>query len=365
MMAGSGGILALEPYYGGSHRSFLDGLAGVVPGNLELITLPAHRWKLRMRLAAPWLARELTRLGEKEDPAGYRALLCSTFVDVAALRGLAPPWAAALPVCTYFHENQFAYPVRIEDGRDLHFGLTNFTTALATDRLAFNSTYNLESFLAGCRELSEIAPEMKLPGIEAQLRDKSTVLPPGQDFSTIDQAPEAGLRSRPVIVWNHRWEHDKNPEEFFAALFALQDSGCDFGLIVLGQSFREAPPIFAEARIRLAGRIRQFGYAETPEQYAAWLKQGDVVVSTARHEFFGISVIEAVRGGCRPVLPDRLSYPELFPAEYLYAPGELLKHLRAALSAGRLEQETARSLTERFSWSNLGAAYREWLGLNQ
>lgn len=181
----------------------------------------------------------------------------------------------------------------------------------------------------------------------------------------IDGAEAPGCRSRPVILWNHRWEHDKNPEEFFAALFTLQDSGCDFDLIVLGESFRQAPPIFAEARARLVGRIRQFGYAESPDQYAAWLKQGDVVVSTARHEFFGISVIEAVRAGCRPVLPDRLSYPGLFPAEYLYGPGELLPHLRIALVDGRLDRETSRGLTERFSWTRLGEAYRAWLGFNR
>ncbi len=365
MAAGPGRILALEPYYGGSHRRFLDGLARWLPEGLKLITLPAHHWKLRMRLAAPWLALELSRLGEREDPSGFRGLLCSTFVDVATLRGLAPPWVAALPIHTYFHENQFAYPVRIEDERDLHFGLTNLTTALASDSLAFNSAYNLESFLAGCREILSRTGDMKLPGIEERIRAKSLVLPPGQDFTKIDRAPMVNCRSRPVIIWNHRWEHDKNPEEFFAALFALQDSGCDFELIVLGQSFRQAPAIFPEARSRLAGRVRQFGYADSPELYAAWLKQGDVVVSTARHEFFGISVIEAVRGGCRPVLPGRLSYPELFPPEYLYGPGDLVQHLRGALSAGRLDHQTAQGLTERFTWTNLGAAYRTWLGANR
>jgi len=37
------------------------------------------------------------------------------------------------------------------------------------------------------------------------------------------------------------------------------------------------------------------------------------VVSTAVQENFGISVVEAVRFGCFPVLPRRLSYPELIP----------------------------------------------------
>ena len=37
------------------------------------------------------------------------------------------------------------------------------------------------------------------------------------------------------------------------------------------------------------------------------------MLSTARHEFFGIAVAEALRAGCLPWLPARLSYPELLP----------------------------------------------------
>ena len=39
----------------------------------------------------------------------------------------------------------------------------------------------------------------------------------------------------------------------------------------------------------------------------------DVVVSTADHEFFGIAVCEAVWAGAIPIVPNRLSYVELFP----------------------------------------------------
>eukprot|EP00042_Codosiga_hollandica_P031346 m.189829 g.189829 ORF g.189829 m.189829 type:complete len:177 (-) comp53616_c0_seq16:276-806(-) len=36
-----------------------------------------------------------------------------------------------------------------------------------------------------------------------------------------------------------RWEHDKNPEEFFAALFQLQELGLSFHVSVVGQTFSE------------------------------------------------------------------------------------------------------------------------------
>ncbi len=211
-------ILVLEPYYGGSHKAFLAGLIRHLPCTFDLLTLPAHSWKWRMRLAAPHFSGVLAT-----DPR-YKAktfdrILCSSLLDVAALRGLLPPHLRGIPLLTYFHENQFAYPMQVSEARDVHFGLTNLTTALASDRLAFNSRYNLDSFLAGCRELLAKMPDMSLAGYEEAIRAKATILHHGLDFSGIDACPEERQTGRPpVLVWNHRWEHDKNPEVFFSTL---------------------------------------------------------------------------------------------------------------------------------------------------
>lgn len=353
-------VLALEPYFGGSHKNFLLGLSGILSGKMDLITLPARKWKWRMRLSGPWLANELAKLNNSED---YCCLLCSTFVDVASLRGLMPEWARQLPLYTYFHENQFAYPVQFKDERDFHYSLTNITTALASDHLAFNSHYNLESFLDGYRQLLKKSYDMHLEQGENEIRAKSVIIHPGQDFSMIDQTLSARKKAGPpVIVWNHRWEYDKKPEQFFKSLFALDEQGIDFNLVVVGESFREQPAVFNEARDRLSHRILQFGYVESRQEYADWLKRGDVVVSTACHEFFGISVVEAVRAGCRPLLPNRLSYPELFPAEYLYDDGEFVDKLIMALQKGALANARAMELTDRFSWHATAGQYQEWLG---
>ena len=89
---------------------------------------------------------------------------------------------------------------------------------------------------------------------------------------------------------------------------------------------------------------------------------GDIVVSTARHEFFGIAVIEAVRAGCVPLLPDRLSYPELFDCRYLYRENSLARMLEAEIGKGRrLERSEAKNMTDRFSWRRLAGDYRQWL----
>ena len=45
-------ILALEPYYGGSHQAFLDGWSKRSCHTWTVLTLPAAKWKWRTRHAA-------------------------------------------------------------------------------------------------------------------------------------------------------------------------------------------------------------------------------------------------------------------------------------------------------------------------
>ncbi len=348
-------ILVLEPYYGGSHKAFLDQLTRKLPDNFHFLTLPARKWKWRMRLSAPYFATHLAGMNK------FDLVLCSTFVDVAALRGCGPKWLSRIPVLTYFHENQFAYPVQVKDKRDFHFALTNYTTALASDRLAFNSSYNYQTFMDGCRGILNKAADMPMPDLD-KIRQKSIILHPGLDFSPVDHSPAPLKKNIPLIIWNHRWEHDKNPELFFTTLFQLENEGVKFELAILGQSFKRQPKIFALAEKKLQSRIRHFGFVKSRDEYIHWLRQGHVVVSTATHEFYGISIIEAVRAGCTPLLPDKLSYPELFPPDFLYQRNQFSQRLKHLLTAGRFSsQRQCRELTERFSWDNLQDSYTAWL----
>ena len=349
-------VLLIEPYYGGSHKHFLEYLKQL-PFDIEIMTLPARKWKWRMRLSAPHFAEKLHKTGGYFD-----IIICSSFVDVAAFRGIAPAWVREVPLLTYFHENQFSYPVQKEDERDIHFALTNMTTALASDSLAFNSLYNLKSFLKGIEDLLKFSHDLKLDNPGKIIREKSIVLPPAIDFSLIDSADRSDLNSSPVILWNHRWEHDKNPDLFFSTLFELDNQGVDFRLVVLGQSYKRQPQVFTEAKEKLADKILRFGYAENRREYAGWLRRSNIAVSTAIHEFFGMAVIEAVRAGCKPLLPKRLSYPELFPKEFLYEEGDFLDRLKQELTRGtRLSPGKARELTDRFSINSLAPAYTKWI----
>ncbi|MCJ7603084.1 MAG: DUF3524 domain-containing protein, partial [Desulfobulbaceae bacterium] len=143
--------------------------------------------------------------------------------------------------------------------------------------------------------------------------------------------------------------------------FQLDDLQVDYKLVILGQSFEQHPEIFDKTRERLGHRLLHVGYVTEREKYYQWLRQGTLIVSTANHEFYGIAVIEAVRAGCRPLLPNRLSYPELFPRDYLYNDEDLLYRLRDGLKEKRLDNVSARELTEQFSWSALAGRYTDWL----
>jgi len=347
-------ILVLEPYWGGSHRRFLEGLETHLPFRFHFLTLPARKWKWRMRFSAPWYGEQLRQL-KRDD---WDVIFCSTFVDVATLRALAPAWFNRVPVYTYFHENQFAYPVQVNDERDFHFALTNMTTAMASDYIAFNSNYNLETFIDGCRKMVRLAPDMKLSGVDS-LAERAVVLSPGIDFSGIDAEDRSDDLQGAVLVWNHRWEHDKNPDLFFQTLMDMAED-ISFSLMVFGQSFQRKPDIFKQVPEKLASRLSHFGFVDDVSQYYRMLRQGSLVVSTASHEFYGISVLEAVRAGCRPLLPARLSYPGIFPDRFLYDDGEFARRLVEDMALGPLTDDEALALTESHSLALLAKDYERW-----
>ncbi len=357
-------ILVLEPYYGGSHKYFLDNLAKNVEAEFFFLTLPARKWKMRMQLSAPWFIDRIKEMAVEDRY--FHTVLCSTFVDVALFRALAGSidgWNTGIRYCTYFHENQFVYPNQ-QDGSDtFQFTAINFNTALASGALAFNSEFNKQTFFAGCGKFLKSAGEIRLKNCLAEIERKSSVIYPGIEYSEVDNSqPVLEKDNTLTIVWNHRWEHDKNPEEFFTALYRLKERNVRFKLIVLGESFRAVPDCFQEAKKNLADEIVHFGYAEDKAQYYGLLQGADIVVSTAIHEFFGIAVLEAVRAGCHPVLPKRLSYPELFDGKYLYDEGKLAVKLEKLIrNYDLLSPAQKLSLTEKYSWHRLKKDYQQWL----
>jgi len=299
-------ILALEPYYGGSHKALLDGIQDQSRHEWTVLGLPAHKWKWRMRHGAVTLAQRVNR--SAADGQSWDALFCCDMLNLAEFRGLVHESIRRLPSVVYFHENQLTYPVRQEDQRDLHFALTNWTTALAADEVWFNSAFHRDSFLEALTELLTRMPDHRHVESVAEIRAKSSIQPP-----PIGRRAPRGLRADgPLrILWVARWEHDKNPQTLFDAVEILVARSVDFRISVIGEQFREIPAVFESAKERFAHQIDRWGYQQSRSEYEAALGEADVVVSTAIHEFFGISVVEAIAAGAYPLLPERLAYPEI------------------------------------------------------
>jgi len=362
-------ILAIEPYYGGSHRAVLDGLVTRIDAEWTLLTLPARKWKWRMRGAAINFA---TQLRTEYDAAAtdkplYDVVYASTFVNLAELYGMAGPALAGVPSVVYFHENQLVYPNRHTAEWDYQFPLTNITSALAATACAFNSAYTLRSFAEEIPGFLKAFPDHHPTGVAETIVAKSRVVAPPFDPAPFDTVLGVGgvasapRGSRPRIVWPHRWEHDKDPETFFAAVTTLADEGLEFEVAVAGQAFRETADSMQLAAAALGDRLVHVGEPTTREEYAALLAGSDIAVSTAINEFFGLAMIEACYAGCTPVVPDRLAYPDVYPPEYRYrGANELVARLRG-LVLDRPAPGAARELAEAYTFERLAGEYEAML----
>ena len=351
-------ILALEPYYGGSHRAVLDSLVDRLDAEWTLLTLPARKWKWRMRGAAMTMSADAReRCGAAGGAAPFDLVFASTFLNLAEWRGLVGPALAAVPAIVYFHENQLLYPNRHTAEWDLQFPLTNVTTALSAEACVFNTRWNLDGFLHEIPDFLRAFPDHHPKGVVGAVRAKSVVLAPPFDPAHFDAAPAMrGDRCR--IVWPHRWEHDKNPEEFIAAVSVLADEGLDFEVAVAGQSFRETERLVKGMASALGERLVHCDQPADRTEYAELLASADVAVSTAVNEFFGLAMVEACYAGCHPLVPDRLAYPEIYDARYRYGSvDELVSGLRAVILK-RPEPYCAREIAEPFTCERLVPDFR-------
>lgn len=303
-------ILLLSAYRADSHRAWADWLVRTHPEiEWQRLELPGRhfRWRIRGNPLS-WLDRMPEQPPER--------ILATSMVDLATLRGLQPV-LADVPATYYFHENQFAYPVSEQQVKSVEPQIVQVYGALAAERLLFNSAFNRDTFLDGVDGLLQRMPDQVPAGIRERLAAKSAVCP-----VPIAPIKPAAHRDPRLIVWNHRWEYDKEPELFADALLELADAGVEFRLALLGARPRNAPPALKRIRTGLAGRILADGRVDGSE-YRELLGRAGIAISTARHEFEGLAMLEAVSAGATPLVPDALCYPEQYPAAYRYPAWEL------------------------------------------
>jgi glycosyltransferase involved in cell wall biosynthesis len=306
-------ILLIEPYFTGSHAAWAKGYQAFSRHEIDLLSLTGQFWKWRMHGGAVTLAEQFQKMKFKPDQ-----ILATDMLDLTTFLSLTRNITHQIPSAFYFHENQLCYPWSPDDRdviqkRDRHYGFINYTSALAADAVFFNSQFHLNVFFEELPKMLKHFPDHRgLTNVD-KIFKKSQVLPLGLDLKKFDQyrPNKKQTGQKPMILWNHRWEYDKNPEDFFNALYAILDLGIEFEVTILGENFSNYPKEFEEAQEKLGNRIVHFGYTDSFEKYAHLLWQADIIPVTSNQDFFGASTVEAIYCGCYPLLPNRLAFPEI------------------------------------------------------
>jgi len=365
-------VLLLSAYDAQSHRRWRQVLSALFDDyDWNHLTLPPRYFSWRLRgNSLSWAFGHRAQLEQH-----YDLVIATSMVDLSALRGFVPALARR-PTLVYFHENQFAYPVTERQHSTLEPQILNLYSALAADRVIFNSDFNRETFLQGASALLAKMPDQVPAGIAEQLRQKSAVIPVpiadsagGTAADVIDPALSLLWRRRwgessvLKIVWAARWEYDKGPDALLAILQLLERRAVNYRIAIVGQQFRSSPEAFSTIEPQFPHRLAHFGYIESAQEYRACLQSADMVLSTALHEFQGLSVIEAMAAGCIPVLPNRQVYPELVPPGYVYASSPEDPAAEAAAAVALIEAFVQRSPplpdVSQFSMTSLKPSYQQ------
>lgn len=360
-------ILLLSAYDAASHQRWRQDLEQHFPHfQWVQLSLPPRYFNWRVRgNSLTWAFTQRERL-----TGAYDLLIATSMVDLSALRGFVPS-LGKIPTLVYFHENQFSYPANEDQYTSVEPQILSLYTALCADKLIFNSCFNRTTFMAGAEKLLNRLPDHVPADLIQSLTARSEILPVPLSASIIKPKKASQL----TLIWNHRWEYDKGPERLLAMLETFFNNSTyhdksPFILHVVGQQFRQQPAAFAEIKRLLEQHqaLGEWGYCENVVEYQALLNNSHIVLSTALHDFQGLSVLEAVAAGCLPLVPARQAYPEWFGKELCYTsdlekPGIEAEAMANSLSAlvqtfaqGHLPQAPDIS---RLSWPNLLASYEK------
>lgn len=302
-------ILLLSAYRSNSHAAWADWLVKTFNEFEWLkLELPGRhfRWRIRGNPLS-WLYK-LPEI--KPD-----LILATSMVDLATLKGL-HSHLSDIPCIYYFHENQFAYPTSKQQHDSVDPQMVQLYGALAANKLLFNSTYNQVTFLNGVDRLLKLLPDEVPDNISNLLEKKSEILP-----VAITRVAKTATKIPELILWNHRWEYDKAPQVFADALHKLSKMDVHFKLALLGDRPNKKPAALLEIERQFSDKII-INDKVSKEDYLKYLSLSSIVVSTAIHEFQGLSMLEAVSAGAIPAVPDDLCYKEQYPDDLRYKAGD-------------------------------------------
>jgi glycosyltransferase involved in cell wall biosynthesis len=365
-------ILLLEPYFKGSHKSWAKDLQRFFPWEVICLTMPGRYWKWRMYGGAIFLAEKFHELPDKS----FDLILASDFLDLNTFLSLTRKFTSQTKVAMYFHENQFTYPIpenhpKVNLKSNLPFAHINFISALSADKLFFNSDYHQKSFILACEKYLKKMPDHQMTHLLGDLKRKTEILYLGLDLAKFDAyLADKPIRicDEPIILWNHRLEFDKNPQLFFEILQRCQESGIKFKLVILGERNYDDDTLYAKEKVIFQNELLHWGEVQTFEEYAGWLVRADIQLVTSQHDFFGVSVVEALYCGLYPLLPNDLVYPEhldpdQFPELFYQTKEEAIDKLTNIITDKKYLEVDFHRDVKKYDWSEIKDQYLSQLKL--
>lgn len=366
-------LVILNPFGAQSHAQWANGLARELPlaarrcgaeTTVDVYALPGRHWKWRMAASALALVEKMSAAGRFDQPVD--AFIVTDMMDLGQFRAALPPAFRSVPVILYFHENQLTFPENVEAPPahwDRHYAFMNVSSALLADAVWFNSHYHKRTFLEAIPDFLAAFPSPRPLNAVTSIESKSRVVSIGLESDVFEAgaSKEPGIfgAGPPVVVWNHRWEYDKGPDEFYGCLQEAVAQGVAFRLAIMGQQFGQIPAAFDKMKVEFERHIVQWGHVDSRAAYVESLRSGDIALVTSQHDFYGLSVLESAAVGLHIVAPYALSYPEHFGREFLHKRVALCA---AFVSALRAPQRNLNHPLKKYAWNQV--AIETWEALN-
>jgi hypothetical protein len=294
-------------------------------------TVPAHPRGTKAEHAAQTY-EELNRLDLKQYDSLF---MYNTFHQFAAevRRLLYESGAVETLLAGYTHGSHWDPSDEVRHGYPL-LKFADLGNVLALDVVFLVSRYMLEA-------MSRTIHAELGAGAAAEFRRRARVVGGTIDTERMDAAhTEPGEGAD--ILFNHSPTPAKQPGEFFRTVAGVLADTTDVTVTVT-RRFRQADPGFADLQRltqRFPDRVR-LGDTLPIDEYFRRLWRGLIQVSTATHESFGVSTVEAIYAGCVSLLPARGCYPEVAGEAGIYRDGELGEALLRYLGSSRDRARTA------------------------
>lgn len=189
--------------------------------------------------------------------------------------------------------------------------------------------------------------------VPSQYRDKVIIKPWGLDHSLeiIDKISKYKVdKDEYDVIFPHRLDEDKGIDDFFALVEALPEVNFYVTSYALPKN-----NVYYNRLTTYSNVIFLIG--ENDKQHLESLKKSKIVLSCAKQETHGYSVIKGVLTGAIPLVPQREVYPEYYSNIFIYSNiDDAVKKIKDMLnneSCYKKELSAIQTTLRQFSFKNL------------